>query len=103
MQKPGRPIYGDVCFHCQQCDEKLMKAVLCEAGVSFPKTHDLEDLAGRVSAIAPGWTYDLNDLKTLAPGAVQYRYPGWEASLQEAVDALAACERLRASLSALIA
>ena len=102
MQKPGVPNYDDVCFHCQQCVEKLMKAVLTERGSHFPKTHDLEDLAARVVSVAPAWKYDLDDLKTLAPGAVQYRYPGWDASSEEAVDALAACGRLRSSLAALL-
>ena len=102
MQKPGVPNYDDVCFHCQQCAEKLMKAVLTERGSPFPKTHDLEDLAARVVAVAPEWTYDVDDIKMLAPGAVQFRYPGWDASEQEAIDALAACERLRPSLVALL-
>lgn len=102
MQKPETPIFGDVCFHCQQCVEKLLKAVLCEAGIAFPKTHDLEDLAGRVLGVKPAWSYELDDLKRLAPGAVKYCYPGWDASEQEALDALAACERLRASLGALL-
>ena len=102
MQKPGVPNYDDVCFHCQQCVEKLMKAVLTERDSLFPKTHDLETLAALVVVVAPEWNYDLDDLKTLAPGAVQYRYPGWDASAQEAIDALAACGRLRASLAALL-
>ena len=33
-----------VCFHLQQCVEKYLKARLEEAGLSFPKTHDLEQL-----------------------------------------------------------
>lgn len=30
-----------VCFHCQQCAEKYLKAILVSRGVAFPKTHDL--------------------------------------------------------------
>jgi HEPN domain-containing protein len=33
-----------VCFHLQQCIEKYLKARLNEAGIPFPKTHDLERL-----------------------------------------------------------
>ena len=33
-----------VCFHCQQSVEKYLKARLEEAAISFPKTHDLENL-----------------------------------------------------------
>lgn len=75
-----------------------MKAVLSELNTHFPKTHDLEELASLLIPVAPNWTFALDDLKTLAPGAVQYRYPGWDASAQDAADALAATTRLRASL-----
>jgi HEPN domain-containing protein len=30
-----------VCFHCQQCAEKYLKALLLYRGIAFPKTHDL--------------------------------------------------------------
>ena len=30
-----------VCFHCQQCAEKYLKALLISRGVDFPRTHDL--------------------------------------------------------------
>ena len=29
------------CFFCQQCIEKYLKARLLEAGITFPRTHDL--------------------------------------------------------------
>jgi HEPN domain-containing protein len=35
------PNYDAVCFHAQQCLEKYLKARLQEAGIVFPKTHDL--------------------------------------------------------------
>jgi HEPN domain-containing protein len=35
------PNWDAVCFHAEQCAEKYLKARLVEAGVSFPKTHDL--------------------------------------------------------------
>lgn len=33
-----------ICFHLQQCAEKLMKAVLSKNQIYFPKIHDLETL-----------------------------------------------------------
>jgi len=30
-----------VCFHCQQCAEKYLKALLVFRGIAFPRTHDL--------------------------------------------------------------
>lgn len=35
------PDYDGACFHAQQCAEKYVKARLQEAGITFPKTHDL--------------------------------------------------------------
>jgi HEPN domain-containing protein len=36
------PDYDGACFHAQQCAEKYLKARLQEAGIAFPRTHDLE-------------------------------------------------------------
>lgn len=33
-----------VCFHCQQCAEKVFKAWLVNTETDFPKTHDLQRL-----------------------------------------------------------
>ena len=39
--------YWDIiCFHCQQCIEKYLKAFLMYNNIIFPKTHDLEFLMG---------------------------------------------------------
>ena len=40
----ARPLNDLICFHCQQSAEKYLKALLIERGLSFPKTHRLEDL-----------------------------------------------------------
>jgi len=32
------------CFHAQQAAEKYLKAFLCFNGISFPKTHAIEEL-----------------------------------------------------------
>jgi HEPN domain-containing protein len=40
----ANPLHDAVCFHAQQCIEKYLKARLQEAGVRFPRTHDLEEL-----------------------------------------------------------
>jgi len=46
------PSYDAVCFHCQQSVEKYLKARLEEAGVNFPKTHDLIKLLGLASSLS---------------------------------------------------
>jgi HEPN domain-containing protein len=35
------PNPDSACFHSQQCAEKYLQARLQEAGLAFPKTHDL--------------------------------------------------------------
>src|SRR5438128_11524356 len=37
--------YDLICFLAQQSAEKYLKALLCENGVPFPKTHDLNELS----------------------------------------------------------
>src|SRR3954469_11516753 len=70
------PSYEAVCFHAQQCIEKLMKAVLLDHGVLPPRTHDLLALAGQVTAAVPAWTWPTLELSTLSAAAVGFRYPG---------------------------
>ena len=41
MRARKSPNYDAVCFHRQQCVEKLMKALLIQLGVTPPKTHML--------------------------------------------------------------
>jgi uncharacterized protein len=36
------PVHDGVCFHCQQCAEKYLKALMEELGLPVPKTHDLD-------------------------------------------------------------
>lgn len=91
-----------VCFLAQQCVEKLYKAALASRGTAFPKTHNLQHLDGLLRGCIPSWSCELNDLLILAPGAVEYRYPGQAASRADAQDAFAACERLRTPLLALL-
>ena len=38
------PVHDGVCFHCQQCAEKYLKALVKEQGLVVPRTHDLEDI-----------------------------------------------------------
>ncbi len=39
-----RRLHDGVCFHCQQCAEKYLKALLEEQGLAVPKTHNLVSL-----------------------------------------------------------
>src|SRR5690349_15788003 len=82
--KQGResktPVHDGVCFHCQQCAEKYLKALMEENGLFIPKTHDLEVL---LSATV-GHYAQLRSLRRgvlfLSEFAVDFRYPGNDAS-----------------------
>lgn len=42
--------FDTVCFHCQQCAEKYLKALLIYREIDFPKTHDLIPLLNLLRA-----------------------------------------------------
>ena len=37
MRWRAKPLTNTVCFHCQQCVEKYLKALMVEANLAFPK------------------------------------------------------------------
>lgn len=84
-----------VCYHAQQCLEKYLKGRLVEAGVSYPRTHDLADLLDRVLAFEPSWSVFRADLDTITGYAADYRYPGHTADRAQAKEARGHCETVR--------
>jgi len=79
-----------VCFHAQQCAEKLMKAWLVFLGIDFPKTHDLTELAELLPE-KDRFPISVDDCVKLTDYATVTRYPGeWEvierADAQQAVE-----------------
>ncbi|HWE01371.1 MAG TPA: HEPN domain-containing protein [Tepidisphaeraceae bacterium] len=44
-----------ICFFSQQCVEKYLKARLTEAGLTFPRTHELSILLRLCLPIEPLW------------------------------------------------
>jgi HEPN domain-containing protein len=82
----GRDRLNDqVCFHCQQCAEKYLKALMAELGLSIPRTHNLV-------ALLPLLTPHHATLRTLRRGlefltrfAVETRYPGDSATKRQAL------------------
>ncbi len=92
------PNFDAVCFHVQQCIEKLLKALLIKAGKTPPRGHDLVVLADVVGTVLPGWQWPLEELRYLSRAAVAFRYPGESAEREDAAEAMAICIRLRQSL-----
>jgi HEPN domain-containing protein len=85
-----------VCFHCQQCAEKYLKALLICRGIPFPKTHDLVVLFNLLGGES-GLGFPIENVQPLNRYSVEARYPGdWESiNITEASEAvkMARCVR----------
>ena len=94
------PEYDAVCFHSQQCVEKYMKAVLQENNIFFEKTHDLDILLEKCKAFISGLASLKQELVELSSFAVEIRYPGVEATGEEAEKYLSVAEAVRKTIRA---
>lgn len=96
----NRPNYDSACFHAQQCIEKSLKAVLEESGKPVRKLHDLTMLMEDALDCFPAWERMRDDLELLSQYAVNFRYPGADATKALAQEALRAMERCRKTIAA---
>lgn len=87
-------------FFAQQSIEKYLKARLVEAGVAFPKTHDLEVLLDLIVPYEPLWETFRSSLSDLTSFAVAFRYPGESATREMARIAVKNAKRIRAQIRA---
>ena len=92
-----------VCFHCHQCAEKYLKALLVAHGIAFPRTHDLVVLFN----LSTGYfalNFSLSAIQPLNRYAVEARYPGdWDPiSRQEAGDAVRMAKTVREAVRSLL-
>jgi HEPN domain-containing protein len=88
------PVMETGCFHCQQGVEKALKAFLVWKAIPFEKVHSLSYLLDLCERQDPGYGSIREKTETLAPDAVEVRYPGeiMEVSRAEAEAALATAE-----------
>jgi len=63
-----------ICFHIEQAAEKLLKALLSHRGVTYPFTHDLQELLEMACTIAPSLSEFSASLADMTPYAVRIRY-----------------------------
>lgn len=89
------PLPDLVCFHCQQAAEKYLKAFLIFKDVSFPKIHDLLALLELCQKYRTDFELWRESFELLNPYSVQFRYPGEEASVEEARAAVQAIKQIR--------
>lgn len=92
-----------VCFHCQQCAEKYLKALLISHAIDFPKTHDLV-LLFNIATQHCGLDLQLGAVQPLNRYSVEARYPGdWEPiDMQEASEAVNMARILREAVRSLL-
>ncbi|MBI5789601.1 MAG: HEPN domain-containing protein [Candidatus Schekmanbacteria bacterium] len=94
-RKKTNPVPDVVGFHCQQCIEKYLKAFLTWKMLNFSKTHDLLGLLELALLSEPILEKYRDDLRSLNPFSVQFRYPGENADIEEAKEALTRMKKLR--------
>ncbi len=102
MRASGRPHYDAVCFHAQQCIEKLMKGLLVRHKTRPPLTHNLSQLADLIAPLHPAATFPAKELRFLTRVGAGFRYPGESADKDDAATAIAICSRLREALLKLV-
>ncbi len=96
------PNFDAVCFHAQQCVEKLMKAILIHFGTVPPRTHDLAYLDGLLSQVRSEWSWPVEELRFVSRAAVAFRYPGESAERDDAAEALRLAGQMRRKLKELL-
>jgi HEPN domain-containing protein len=81
------PVHDGVCFHCQQCAEKYLKALLVELGLPVAKTHDLDHLLSSLQPHHPSLRSLRRGLLFLNDYAVETRYPSKWTNKRQAASA----------------
>lgn len=92
------PPHNAVCFHAQQCVEKYLKAILEKQGSVIRKIHALPVLLDQCAEAHPLLTAMRPDMVRLSVYAVEFRYPGESATVEDAKAAVAIMNKARADL-----
>lgn len=78
-----------ICYHCEQCAEKMLKAFLLTYEEEAPRIHDLGELCRRCALKNEGFDGIAEDCIKLTPYGVRVRYPDeievTEADIYEAI------------------
>lgn len=92
------PAHNAVCFHAQQCVEKYLKAILEKHGGVIRKIHALPILLDQCVEAHPTLIGMRPDMVRLSEYAVEFRYPGESATVQDATEAISIMQRSRLNL-----
>jgi len=91
-----------ICFHCQQCIEKYLKAALVKHKLPTRKTHNLIVLNDLVAEQDAHFGEFNDQLDILNPYSVGGRYPGFETTTDDAKRALEVTSALRQQIRILL-
>lgn len=95
LEKANESLAFTICFHAQQCAEKHVKAYLTDHKIPFPRIHDMTDLMELAKPRDTEFESLRDDLLLVDQYSVDVRYPGRNATWDEAIQAVEACERIR--------
>ena len=87
------PTHNAVCFHAQQCVEKYLKAILEKHGLIIRKIHALPVLLDQCAEVHPMLATMRSDMVLLSVYAVEFRYPGESATVEDATEAISIMKR----------
>jgi HEPN domain-containing protein len=102
LQQSEAKVYNTICFHAQQCAEKLFKALLIEHKTVPDYTHDLVRLYRKLTAFYGEWNISIDELAMLSAASVEFRYPGEDASPENAEECIEICDRIRQQVLAIL-
>jgi HEPN domain-containing protein/predicted nucleotidyltransferase len=102
LRRGKKPFHDTVCYHCQQCAEKYLKALLEELGIVVAKTHKLVNLLTKLQRDHPTLRSLRRGLRFLDKFAVDPRYPGMNASKRRATAAVRWSGKVRAEARRLL-
>ncbi len=95
MRNRARRVPDVICNQCQQFVEKYLKAFLVRHRVDFPRVHDLLQLEALANPIDADFRLIHDDLRLLNWYSVEIRYPGTEANMDNANEAVRAMKVVR--------
>ena len=75
LEKSNKPLLEIICFHCQQCAEKYLKAYIIKNNGEIKKTHNLEEISKICTEIDEDFKQIKNQCIDLTDYAVETRYP----------------------------
>jgi len=84
----NQPNYDSAWFHAQQCVEKYLKGWLHDSGKTIPHIHNLAELVSLCAETDNTFAYLEPELKELNIYAVRTRYPGENATKEDAREAI---------------